>query len=99
MREAVNINLGLLALKKCIESLNNRSSYTPYQDSKLTMLLSQGLGGERVYLSLYLACCGWDLICEDDRQSLVDYLLVCPCYISYLIYSSLTCPQVTPRPQ
>lgn len=45
MREAVNINLGLLALKKCIDSLNNKSCYCPYQDSKLTMLLSQGLGG------------------------------------------------------
>jgi hypothetical protein len=45
MREAVNINLGLLALKKCIEALQNRSSYVPFQDSKLTMLLSDGLGG------------------------------------------------------
>lgn len=45
MREAVNINLGLLALKKCIEALNNQSPYIPYQDSKLTMLLSDGLGG------------------------------------------------------
>jgi kinesin family protein 5 len=44
MREAVYINLGLLALKKCIEALNNRALYTPYQDSKLTMLLSSGLG-------------------------------------------------------
>eukprot|EP00596_Hydrurales_sp_CCMP1899_P005227 CAMPEP_0119050078 /NCGR_PEP_ID=MMETSP1177-20130426/68072_1 /TAXON_ID=2985 /ORGANISM="Ochromonas sp, Strain CCMP1899" /LENGTH=726 /DNA_ID=CAMNT_0007028065 /DNA_START=291 /DNA_END=2471 /DNA_ORIENTATION=- len=46
MREAVYINLGLLALKKCIEALNNRALYTPYQDSKLTMLLSSGLGGD-----------------------------------------------------
>lgn len=78
MREAVNINLGLLALKRCIEALNlqqvraincvvnciiclsdtnpnlltriariqdNQRCYVPYQDSKLTMLLSQGLGG------------------------------------------------------
>lgn len=45
MREAVNINLGLLALKKCIESLNQNLPYVPYQDSKLTMLLSEGLGG------------------------------------------------------
>jgi kinesin family protein 5 len=45
MREAVYINLGLLALKKCIESLNNQSDYVPYKDSKLTMLLSSGLGG------------------------------------------------------
>jgi hypothetical protein len=35
---------GLLALKKCIEALNNGSAYVPYQDSKLTMLLSAGLG-------------------------------------------------------
>lgn len=34
--------LGLLALKKCIEALNNQAAYTPYQDSKLTMLLSSG---------------------------------------------------------
>jgi kinesin family member 5 len=44
MRETVYINLGLLALKKCIEALNNRQPYVPYQDSKLTMLLSAGLG-------------------------------------------------------
>ena len=45
MRETVFINLGLLALKKCIESLNNKARYVPFQDSKLTMLLSSGLGG------------------------------------------------------
>lgn len=45
MREAVYINLGLLALKRCIEALNNRASYVPFQDSKLTMLLSEGIGG------------------------------------------------------
>ena len=31
MREPVYINLGLLALKKCIEALNLRSPYVPYQ--------------------------------------------------------------------
>ena len=51
LREAVNINLGLLALKKVVQSLMNNSVpgnkkvYVPYQDSKLTMLLSTGLGG------------------------------------------------------
>lgn len=45
MREAVYINLGLLALKRCIEALNNRCNYVPFQDSKLTMLLSEGIGG------------------------------------------------------
>jgi hypothetical protein len=45
MRAAVYVNRSLLALKKCVEALQNRSSYIPYQDSKLTMLLSEGLGG------------------------------------------------------
>lgn len=88
MREAISINLGLLALKRCIEALNrkaredaaavrlsaaadeeggehpvleggggaggdaepggggNRAAvYVPYQDSKLTMLLTPALGG------------------------------------------------------
>lgn len=45
MREAVYINLGLLALKRCIEALNNGASYVPFKDSKLTMLLSEGIGG------------------------------------------------------
>ena len=27
MREAVNINLGLLALKKCVEAINNNNKY------------------------------------------------------------------------
>ena len=35
MRETVNINLGLLALKKCIDALNRGLPYVPYQDSKV----------------------------------------------------------------
>lgn len=48
MREAVYINLGLLALKKCVQALNSRKkkAYVPYADSKLTMMLSAGLGGD-----------------------------------------------------
>ena len=48
LREAVNINLGLLALKKCVDAINSRALYIPYQDSKLTTLLSAGLGGDSV---------------------------------------------------
>jgi len=48
-QEAVNINLGLLALKRCTAALNSiskgKKSYVPYADSKLTLLLSEGLGG------------------------------------------------------
>jgi len=47
MREAVYINLGLMALKSCVEALNseNPNAHVPYGNSKLTMLLSSGLGG------------------------------------------------------
>jgi len=44
-REAVNINLGLLALKQCVEALRKKSPFVPYTTSKLTMMLSTGLGG------------------------------------------------------
>jgi len=54
LREAALINVGLFALKKCIDALNAESRmppdvprpYVPYQDSKLTMLLSPALGGD-----------------------------------------------------
>ena len=44
VKEAVNINLGLLALKQCVDKLNQKSRHIPYADSKLTMLLSPGFG-------------------------------------------------------
>ena len=37
MRETVNINLGLLALKKCIDALNRGLPYVAYQDSKVNL--------------------------------------------------------------
>eukprot|EP01052_Picozoa_sp_SAG31_P002698 SAG31_NODE_97_length_25714_cov_19.477142_2_plen_984_part_00 len=46
MQEAIGINTGLLALKQCIRALNNRASHVPYNDSKLTALLSSALGGD-----------------------------------------------------
>ena len=39
------INLGLMALKSCVEALVSKSKYIPYSDSKLTMMLSTALGG------------------------------------------------------
>ena len=45
-REAVNINLGLLSLKQCVEALRKKDSFVPYTTSKLTMMLSTGLGGD-----------------------------------------------------
>lgn len=46
MREAIHINLGLLSLKQCVDAINRGASYVPFQNSKLTMLLSPALGGE-----------------------------------------------------
>lgn len=47
MREAVYINLGLMALKNCVNALvaGRRRKYIPYAASKLTLLLSSALGG------------------------------------------------------
>ena len=44
MREAIYINLGLMSLKSCVEALTH-GRHVPYANSKLTMLLSSGLGG------------------------------------------------------
>merc|ERR1719387_1672057 len=57
IQETLHINVGLLALKKVIAALHKRSElmeageterlpYVPYQDSNLTMLLSEALGGQ-----------------------------------------------------
>jgi len=52
LREAANINLGLLSLKRCVDALvkrqrkgNRAHIHVPYSENKLTMLLSSGLGG------------------------------------------------------
>uniref|UniRef100_A0A0G4FFH2 Kinesin motor domain-containing protein n=1 Tax=Chromera velia CCMP2878 TaxID=1169474 RepID=A0A0G4FFH2_9ALVE len=58
MREAVHINLGLLALKKCISALNSGKSYVPFQDSKITMMLSPALGGKA--RACIVVCCSSD---------------------------------------
>ena len=43
--EATNINVGLLALKRCIAALNQRRVHVPYGDNQLTSLLRGSLGG------------------------------------------------------
>jgi hypothetical protein len=44
--EAVQINLGLLALKKCIRALNIDAGHVPYSTSVLTSILARSLGGD-----------------------------------------------------
>lgn len=48
LQEGANINRSLLALGNCINALgekNNKGSYVPFRDSKLTRLLKDSLGG------------------------------------------------------
>merc|ERR1719230_2111224 len=67
IQETLNINMGLFTLKRVIETLHRRSElsskgvpheslpYVPYQDSKLTMLLKEALGGSARTLVLTTA--------------------------------------------
>ncbi|KAI9624589.1 hypothetical protein H4Q26_016818 [Puccinia striiformis f. sp. tritici PST-130] len=45
MKESVEINQSLLALRKVVRSLNTGDHRIPYRDSKLTRILSDSLGG------------------------------------------------------
>lgn len=52
IKESIEINKSLFALKKVITVLSNNSQskandYVPFRDSKLTTLLKQSLGGRR----------------------------------------------------
>lgn len=61
LREAVYINLGLLALKKCITALNNNSPFVPFKDSKLTQLLSRVLGAKSKSRVAIVVCCAQEV--------------------------------------
>lgn len=64
LQETTKINRGLFSLKQCIDALNDQAAavvegrappYIPYQDSKLTMLLSSALGGNSKTLVIVTA--------------------------------------------
>jgi len=52
--ETININKGLSALGRVINSIAKKDSHVPYRDSKLTRLLQDALGGNSQ--TLFLAC-------------------------------------------
>jgi kinesin family protein 5 len=72
LQEAQNINLGLFALKACIDALNRQQEdkkkhvFVPYSNSKLTLLLSDGLGGNS---KTAVVVCG-----STERQNAVETL-------------------------
>eukprot|EP00965_Chrysotila_dentata_P170431 5625349-Pleurochrysis_carterae.AAC.1 len=45
MREAININASLLGLSNVMKALSQGAQHVPYRDSKLTMMLSDSIGG------------------------------------------------------
>lgn len=55
MQEAVFINMGLLALNKCVRALVNDDPHIPFNDSKLTMMLRAALQGNCA-TSLIVTC-------------------------------------------
>ncbi|KAF3321970.1 Kinesin-like protein KIF22 [Carex littledalei] len=54
MQESAKINESLFALSNVIYALNNRRSYIPYRESKLTRILQDSLGGTS--RALMVAC-------------------------------------------
>jgi hypothetical protein len=54
LKEAVNINAGLLALGNVISALSENKAYIPYRDSKLTRLLQDSIGGNSI--TTLIAC-------------------------------------------
>ncbi|KAG1678195.1 hypothetical protein FOA52_016132 [Chlamydomonas sp. UWO 241] len=67
LKEAVNINQGLLGLGNVISALGDeskRAAHVPYRDSKLTRLLQDSLGGNSVTTMIACVSCGDDSIDE-----------------------------------
>jgi len=78
LTETNNINKGLLALKRCVQALNERQQRAkegrplvrvPYTDSKLTVLLQPALSGE-ANTSIVVCCSHEDRHAEETVQSL-----------------------------
>lgn len=69
VQEAININLGLLALKKCIEALRRKHRHVPFKESKLTTLLSPALGGDSK-TTVVVTCAAEDHFAPETIQTL-----------------------------
>jgi len=62
-------------LKKCIEALNMKYPYVPYQDSKLTMILSEGLSGNSK--TSVIVCGNMDSVHASETMSTMRFGEVC----------------------
>merc|ERR1719428_2492378 len=87
IQETMNINKGLFALKRVIEALHSRSRlsrqgvpphllpYVPYQDSKLTMILQEALGGSA--RTMVLATATMDPLHADESLQTLRFAEMC----------------------
>jgi hypothetical protein len=74
MVDAVSECLTSIALQECIGALTEKRPYVPYQNSKLTMLLSGALGGDS------------KTVCPAARSCVVVHLLMC-CSPAHVLYT------------
>merc|ERR1712070_179447 len=65
----ININLGLLSLKKCIEALRRKHHHVPFKESKLTTLLSPALGRDSK-TTVVVTCAPEDRFASETIQTL-----------------------------
>ena len=71
LKEGININKSLLALKRVIKLLNETSKHIPYRDSSLTKILKDSLGGNS--RTTILACISPAKYNSDETKSTLDY--------------------------
>ena len=69
MQEAVYINMGLLALNKCVRALVANDPHIPFNDSKLTMMLRAALKGNCA-TSLIVTCSTQDAHAPETVEAL-----------------------------
>mmetsp|Transcript_22545 Transcript_22545/g.28908 ORF Transcript_22545/g.28908 Transcript_22545/m.28908 type:complete len:714 (-) Transcript_22545:1236-3377(-) len=86
MREAIHINLGLMALKSCVEALNSNRTHVPYANSKLTQLLSEGLGGNS--RTSIIVCVAQEVAHTNETIAALDFGRACTGINNKLIFSS-----------
>mmetsp|Transcript_11029 Transcript_11029/g.28281 ORF Transcript_11029/g.28281 Transcript_11029/m.28281 type:complete len:724 (-) Transcript_11029:489-2660(-) len=71
-KETASINLGLLALRNCIEALCEPGrSHVPYRANKLTRVLQDSLGGNA--RTVMVACVSPALSCMEETLSTLKY--------------------------